>query len=256
MVSVSLALVSFLVGFLIPIAVPLLAGAGGIDTRRRVMGTYLGWAETVLGQFAIVWRRLGRPTIKSVSIDDEREVAEVVQSSGTLSDDQKHPFRDELDCKHSLDSKQVNIIPEGIPATIDAQRAEVGHWFDEHVSRGHLDGGAGDTPDTHLVMSDQPRTVDPHDVQYQLDCDVEAEDIKTTERHTAARFEKYGGKPSLKEGGAMLVAFGVGAGVSMFAVYLRDSVIGSSSSGGTGVSQPLPTIDMTAHAVDALVMIA
>jgi len=249
MVSVSWALISFLVGFGIPIVVPLLAGLGGIDARRRIMGTYLGWAETVLGQFAIVWRRLGRPTIKSVSIDDEREVAEVTQSSGTLSEDQKHPFRDEQDCKHPLETKQVNIIPEGIPATVDAERAEVGYWFDEHVSRDHV--GDDENPDTNIVMSDQPRSVNPHDIVYQLDCDVDAQDIETTEQHTKARFEQYGGSPTLKEGGAMLVSFGVGAGVVMFAVYLRDSVIGGSSGGGTGVSQPLPTIDMTQHALDA-----
>jgi hypothetical protein len=239
MVSAVWAFVAFQVGLLVAIALPVVGPLVAIDLRKAISNRYYSWAETCLGPSAIVWRRLGRPTLKPISIDDEREVAEVVQSSGTLSDDQKLPFRDPADAKQPLFSKQWMVVPEGIPAAVDAQMAELAHWFDAKASRDGLETEGGRI-DPWVPMSNQPRSVDPLDVVAALDTDTTPEDVKTTERHTRARFAKYGGVPSLKEGGAMLVSFGVGAGVVMGAVYLRDEVIADGASGGGGGSIPIP----------------
>jgi len=104
MVSAVTAMVAFQLGLLAVLVLPLLGQVVAMDLRQAIAGRYYSWAETVLGPSAIIWRRLGRPTLKPISIDDEREVAEVVQSSGTLSDDQKLPFRDPGGAKHPLSS--------------------------------------------------------------------------------------------------------------------------------------------------------
>lgn len=239
MVSVTWAFVAFMGGLAMPLVIPLLGQVVALDLRQKISQQCFSWAEAVLGPTAIMWRKLGRPTLKSIEIDDEREVAEVTQSSGTLSDDQKHPFRDPADAKQTLFSKVVTVVPEGIPAAVDAEMAEIGYWYDRHAQRGDLqkDGQI----DPMVRMDTRSRAVDPHDVVAHLDESVTSEDIKTTERHTRARFEKYGGGPSAKEAGVMLVSFGVGAGVVMGAVYVRQQILGGGgTAGGGGITEELP----------------
>jgi len=255
MVSAVGALLALQLGLLAVILLPLLGQLVALDIRQRIVSPYYKWAETVLGPCAIVWRRLGRPTIKPIEIDDEREVAEVTQTSGTLSDDQKLPFRDPADAKRPLFSKQLTVVPEGVPAAIDAEMAELSHWFNQQASRGHLETGDGRI-DPHLPVPEAARTVNPLDVLNVLDEDVTSEDIKTTERHTEARFQKYGGGPSAKEAGAMFVSFAVGAGIVMGAVYLRQEVLGDGGgSAGGSTTVPIPMVDVTSAAADIMVML-
>lgn len=254
MVSATWAAVSFMLGLCAIVVIPLLGQAVALDLRRKIGTPYFRWAEQSLGQLAIVWRRLGRPTLKSVSIDDEREVAEVVQSSGTLSDDQKLPFRDPADAKATLSKNQLTLVPEGIPAGVDAEMAEMAHWIDRKARTTGLQTDDGRI-DPHIPMADQPRAVNPLDIQRVLGNDVTPEDIKTTERHTRARFAKYGGRPSVKEAGAVFVSFGIGAGVVAFLVYLRDEVMSSGGGGGgSSVTFPPGLVDTGAmHIADAAV---
>lgn len=241
MVSAVYALVAFQFGLLVAIVLPLLGQVVAMDLRQAITKRYYKMAETVMGPSAIVWRRLGRPTLKPISIDDEREVAEVVQSSGTLSEDQKLPFRDPADAKHPLFSKQVMIVPEGIPAAVDAKMAELAHWWDIKASRDGLEDEQGRV-DPYVALTDTARSVNPLDILYALDTDTTPEDVKTAERHTRARFQKYGGRPTAKEAGAMFVSFAVGAGMVMALVYVREEVIGGTGGGGGGggVSVPIP----------------
>jgi len=146
------------------------------------------------------------------------------------------------------------VDPEGIPAAVDAQMAELAHWFDEKARRDGLENDEGQI-DPWVPMSTQARSVDPLDIEKALDTDVTPEDIKTTERHTRARFQKYGGSPTAKEAGAMFVSFAIGAGVVMAAVYLRTEVMGDGSTEVSGPSIPLPPgiIDLTMPASDVVV---
>lgn len=254
MVSLTWMLVSFMSGILALVLIALLGQAVALDLRQRIARPYFKWSETVLGPSAIVWRKLGRPTLKPISIDDEREVAEVTQSSGTLSDDQKLPFRDPADAKRTLFKKQLTLVPEGIPAAVDAEMAELAYWWDAKANRDGL--LKGNKVDPYVPLHDQPRSVNPHDIITALDEDVTPEDMKTTERHTRARFEKYGGGPTAKEAGAMLGAFAVGAGIVMGAVYLRTEVIGDGAGGGVGGGTvPVPMVDMVQFALDGLVIL-
>jgi hypothetical protein len=253
MLSATWALVAFMTGVLALILLAVVGQIVAVDLRKRLVNPYFKWAETVMGPSAIVWRRLGRPTLKPIAIDDEREVAEVTQSSGVLSDDVKLPFRDEADAKAPLFKHQLTVVPEGVPAAVDAELAELAHWFDQHAKRSGLRNG--DQFDPFVPLPDKARSVNPLDVTAALDVDVTPEDAKTVERHTEARFEKYGGMPSAKEAGAMLVTFGVGAGVVMFAVYLRQEVLGGGGGGAPeGGTVPIWITDMSDMMLDVVMV--
>lgn len=234
MVSVVWVAVAFFGGVLIYIGGAALGPALAMDLRLWLGRWHYRQFMRSFGEAAIVWRLLGGPSIKPISVDDETKTAEVVLDSGTLSDDQTLPFRDPDDRIYRLHKKPLAIIPEAMPSAVDAEVAEVGaarerKRKEEGIIR-EVDGAT--RVDPFVEVPSTLRAVNPVDALHLATKSTEPEFIKTAQMMTEAKYEKYGSGIGAKETASVLVSFAVGAGVVMGAVYLRTEVMGQG--GGTG----------------------
>lgn len=239
MVALTWALISFCSGLLAFIAIPAIASTLAMDIRLRVGRYCYKSCMKIYGQAAIAWRSLGGPELKPLKVNDEEGLARVVLSSGTLGDDKVLPFEDYDNRIHRLQGKPLAVIPEIFPAAVDAELAEVSHWFEQHAQQRGFE--TDDGVDPFLPMSDGLRAAHPFDVLALAPKGIKPENIETAKKVTKNRFSKYGGMPGAVEAGATMLAFAVGAGAVMGMVYVRQEVLGIGGGGGGGPSGvPLP----------------
>lgn len=256
MVSPVWAAVAFFGGVLLYIGGAALGPALAMDLRLWLgRWHYKQWMRS-FGECAIVWRLLGGPSIKPISVDDETKTAEVVLSSGALSEDQTLPFRDPDDRIYRLHKKPLAVIPEAMPTAVDAEVAEVGAAREaKRKGEGIVTHDGGETRvDPFVPVPSGLRAVNPVDALHLAVKSTEPEFIKTAKMMTEAKYEKYGSGIGAKETASVLVSFAVGAGVVMGAVYLRTEVMGEGGGGGTGGTVPFPPgmIDMGVQALGVL----
>jgi hypothetical protein len=186
------------------------------------------------GEIAIVWRELGGPELKPLKVDDEEGVARVILSSGTLGDDKDLAFEDIDRRLHRLHGRPLAVVPEIMPVAVDAEMAEMGHWFDQKGSAGEFDAGA-DRVDPYLPMSDQLRAAHPFDTAHLAPASIGPQQIQTAKDMMEAAYSKYGGGVGAVESAATLIAFAGGAGVVAGLFYVRDQVVaGGGDVGGLG----------------------
>jgi hypothetical protein len=207
------------------------------------------------GEMAIVWRLMGGPSIKPVSVDDEEKTAQVTLSSGTLSEDETLPFRDPDDRLLRLHKKPLAMLAEPWPAAVDAELAEYGHWKQRKEESEGIERDDGRI-DPWLPASPKLRAANPIDAMALAAKSVSPEDVKTAKKMTEARYDKYQSGIGAKETLSTMVAFAVGAGTVVGVIYVRDEIMGSSSGGGSASGTvPLPPsmLDLTAAVGDLAV---
>lgn len=260
MVSIIWSVISFatgLLGFMLP---ALIGGSLPVQLRQRVARWYFGMSQSSFRQTALVWRTLGGPELMPVGIDDEQRLAQVTLSSGLISDDNTLPFKDPDDRIHRLQGKPFAVIPELLPAAVDAEVATISHWFREHDrSEGRVEETSGGDirVNPYPTMDPSLRLVNPLDSMFLLGGNgVEPSYIETAKQITKQRFEKYGSRIGAAETLGTLMGFGAGVGGVAGIQYLRQNTLAGSGGGGGGDTLPIPPGTVVNDAVPLLVDLA
>lgn len=276
MPSIIWGVVSFSLGMLVFLLVPILAAGGSIETRLRVGRWFNDLAMKCFDSgLALVQRVFGGYDLLPMAINDDRKMAEVTVSSGIVSDSKKVPFRDPDERIKRLQGKPCCELLQDVPAAISPELAEKGYWLREHDGlvqtracdqcggTGRVDGarcaacdelGQITGVDPYVEMGDQMRVVSPKEVLAIPGCSVEPETIETAETLTEKRFSEYAGNIGAVEMGATFVSFAVGAGVVAGLQYLNTNVI--ESGGSTEPTSPVPLmLDVSTAAMDMAVML-
>lgn len=238
MVSLLTALIFVAVGLTANIVLAALGPSLPVEIRQKIGRHHYKNAMKSYGKAAIIWRTLGGPELKPVRVNDEAKNAEVVLSSGTVSDDERLPFRDPDDRIYRLHKKPLAVIAEPFPAATDAELSEIGHAFNRKASdEGIVTDGV---VDLSISVPSELRAVNPLDTMYLLAKGVEPQYVQSTEEFTKSRF-RYGGSIGAKETLTTIASFASGAGVVMGLFYVRDEVLGdggNSAGGGSTVGIP------------------
>lgn len=231
------AMISLLLGIMVYVALPALAPSLSLPAQLKIGRSHYSLAMRCYGQAAIVWRTLGGPKLKPVSIDDEQSLGQVTLSSGTLSDDQELPFKDPDSRLYRLHKKPLAVVPELMPAAVDAELAEVGHWARQHdLERGIISDGV---VDPYVRVSNSLRAINPLDALHVAGKHVEPEFIESAKQLTEARYHKYKGGIGAVETAATLAAFATGAGGVVGIVYVKRQIMEDGGSSATSsVSLP------------------
>jgi len=240
-VSLLLGFVAFACGILAAIVIPLVAPLLRPDLQTKIGAYWFSQAMRGFGPSVLIWREMGNPEIKSFSMNDEWHVAQATLSSGVLSEDQQLPFKDPDGRIHRWKKKPFAVVPELLPAAVDAELAEAGYWKRQKELDDGLvatDGGV----DPYVTWDTDLRAVNPNDAFYLSAKGVDPENVKTAKDLTEARYAKYNGGLGVKEEATMLISFATGAGVVAGLAYLRKQVIadGGGSSTGGGSTVPIP----------------
>lgn len=230
---ISMALAASL-GFLVYLAIPFVVMGSAIEVRKRVGRYYLKLGTKSLKQFAFVRRVLSGYDILPIDVDDEQKLLKVTLSSSTLGENNEYRFKDPDNRILRLFNKPVALAYEQVPAAIDAELAELGHWVHEkHVDEGLWDGDMSDPDnvsiDPYVEVSDGLHLVDPIDAYNVVVNDVDAENIKTAEKKTKKRFEKYSGGFSPMQMLSGVLGFATGVGGVMALRFFQDKFLDGSS---------------------------
>lgn len=229
------AVLAFSSGLLAFLLVPVLGNSLPTLYQRKIGQWCYGSAMRAYGEIALVWRELGGPELKPLEVDDKEGVARVVLSSGTLGDDKTLAFEDIDRRLHRLHGRPLAVVPETIPVAVDAELAEMGHWFDRKGSAGEFDAGE-ERVDPYLPMSDKLRAAHPFDVGHLAPASIGPQQIQTAKDMMQAAYDKYGGGVGAVESAATLLAFAGGAGVVAGLFYLRDQIVGGGGAPDIGNS--------------------
>lgn len=236
--------------------IPMLVMSAPIELREAVGRKYHSLAARALKQFVFLRRILSGYDVEPISVDDEQKLLKVTLSSSRLGEDNTYPFTDPDNRIARLYNKPVALAYEAVPAAVDAELAEIGEWTDEKVQQ---DGGLwhGDLDDPESVrydpwvpMSSGLRLVDPMEVFNIVGNDVDPEMVKTAEKKTQKRFEKYGGGVSPVQLMSGVLGFFAGLGGIILLRYVEQKLLG----GGGGA--PDPTTLPIQLASDMVVMLA
>jgi len=231
-------------GLLIYILIPLLAFLAPISVREQIGRFYFKLGARCLKQFTFVRRVLSGYDVQVIEVDEEQKLLKVTLSSPLLGEDNEYRYKDHDNRVLRLMNKPVSINFELVPAAVDAELAEAGHHVREKkTDEGLWDGDHEKNPDDVVAdpfveMTDDLQLVDPIDVYNLTSNDVDPEDIKTAEKKTLKRFEKYGASfdPIQAVTGGM--GFLIGIGGVMALEYFQKEVI--NSSGGDVNSSEVP----------------
>lgn len=263
MVSIMTAAIAASAGFMIYLAIPVLVMNAGPSLRQRVGTFYFKLAARSLKQFTFVRRVLSGYDVLPISVDNEQKLLQVTLSSSTIGSSDKFRFADPDNRIKRLYNKPVAVAFELVPAAIDATISEWGYWAQEKKNNeGFWSADYMKEPDAvevdpYIEASDDLRLVDPIDAHAIVSNDVDAENIKTAEKKTKKRFEKYKGGIGLAQTMRVAIGFAIGAGGFVGIQYFNEEVMGSGGgSGGTIVGSEQLMVDATSLAIDMAVMIA
>lgn len=259
MVSIVTALIAASAGFMIYLAIPVLVTTAPIHIRQRVGTFYLNLAARCLKQFTFVRRVLSGYDIIPINVDDEQKLLKVTLSSSTLGSDSEYRFADPDNRVLRLFNKPVAAAFELVPAAIDAELSEWGHWvrekkIEEGLNRGdYLEEPEEVEYDPYVEASDGHRLVDPIDVYEIVPNDVDSENIKTGEQITKKRYELYNTGLGMKQTMRIMFGFAAGAGGVMAVQYVNEEVLGGGSGGAPIVGEE--TLQLAPMLADAVVML-
>lgn len=240
---VSVALAASL-GFMIYLAVPFVVMTFPIEVRHKVGTFYFEKAAKCLKQFVFVRRVLSGYDVLPINVDDEQKLLKVTLTSNLTKDDNEYRFQDPDNRIKRLYNKPVALAYEQVPAAIDAEMAELGHWLHEkNVNEGLWSGDMQEpdsvTVDPWLKMKRGLRLVDPLDAYQLVVNDVDAENIKTSEQLTKKRFEKYGSGVSAVQLMSGVLGFFAGIGGMMALKFFNQKVL---DGGGGAPESPIPVM--------------
>lgn len=250
--SVALAVLVYIGGSMAAMTLP-------IAYREKIGRFHFKLAARCLKQFTFVRRILSGYDVMPIKVDDEQKLLKVTLSSSLAGSDNEYPFKDPDDRVKRLFNKPVALAFEQVPAAVDAELAEAGHWVgeketDEGLSHGDpSEGPGGVTIDPFVEMSDGLRLVDPVDVFNIVGNDVDPENVKTAENLTKKRFEKYTSGVGMTEMMTGIIGFGVGMGGVMVLQYVQQNII--QSGGGGNPQVPSSPLGMVTPALDMVVML-
>lgn len=259
MVTILRAAIAASLGMMVYLAIPILFTNAPVYMRRRVGSFYLKLSARALKQFAFVRRVLSGYDVMPIDVDDEQKLLNVTLSSSTLGSDSVFEFNDPDNRISRLYSKPAVVAYENIPAVVDAELAEIGHWVGEKENEDGLWSGDPQDPesvtvDPYVEMDTGLHLVDPIDAFELVGNGVDPENIKTTEKLTKKRFEKYKTNIGATEVISTVVGFFAGLGGMMLMEYVNTTLL--DGEGGSGVDIPMnPGLVDTTHLVDLVVML-
>lgn len=248
MVSVLTVVLAASAGFMCYLAVPFVVMSMPVEIRRKVGTFYFKLAAKSLKQFTFVRRILSGYDVLPISVDDEQKLLKVTLSSSMnpTSEDNEYPFKDPDNRIKRLFNKPVALCYEGVPAAIDASIAEWGYWFGEkHVNEGFQTGTMDDpgsvTVDTYVKAKNSLRLVDPLDAYKVVLNDVDPENVKTAEKKTKQRFEKYNAGAPVKQIASGVLGAATGVGMMMALKFFQNKFL-DGSAGGNVTSDPISVL--------------
>jgi len=236
MVSAVTAVLAVVFGLMLYVLVAVAAIAAPVTIREKVGSFYLKLGAKSIGQFTFVRRVLSGYDILPISVDDEQKLLKVTLSSSTLGEDNEYPFKDPDNRIGRLFNKPIALAFELVPAAVDAELAEWGHRVKEKEENEGLlayDGGEKRV-DPYVEADDSLRLVDPLDVFNIVTNDVDSENIKTAEKITKKRYEKYSDGVDIAQTLRVLMSFAVGAGGVMVMHYINNEMIDGTGGGPPG----------------------
>lgn len=238
MVDPILAILSLCVGFLAYLLPALVGDLLPTGLQTRLGRVYFDLSKRSYGHCAFVRRQLGGIDIKPMSMHDSRPTAEVTLSGGMIGEDRTIEFGDPDNRIKRWGKKKVAVVPEVIPAAVDPEMSEVGHWIAEKKHNEDLERNG--KVDPYVGLSDTARIADPMDVIKITSKSTDTDDIGYVESMTKRRFAKYDDGVGAME--AMSTIFGFGAGVGGVAalMYVNSEVIGGGGGGGGEPTAPIP----------------
>lgn len=237
MVSITLSIVALGLGFLVYLIPPAFAALAGINVQRKIGNFYFDLSAKSFKQVALVRRMLSGYELLPIGVNDEEKHAQVTLSSGILGDDKKLPFKDPDQRIKRWCNKPFAIVPETVPAAVDAELSELGYWWARHdeengiVSNGKVQ--------SYFTGETGHRLIDPMDAVYLLVKDAEPESVETAKQLTKQRFSKYGNRLGLSETVGVVGGYIAGAGIVMVVRYVQTNVI-EGGGGGMGGGSPVP----------------
>lgn len=242
MVSIMTTFVAIVFGFMVYMGLPVVMMTAPVEIREKVGRFYYKLGARSLKQFTLVRRVLSGYDVVPIKVDDEQKLLKVTLSSSMVGEPNEYRFNDPDNRIMRLFNKPVTLAFERIPAALDAELSEWGHWVREKAqNEGLVDGDYVNDPenvevDTYFEAQDDLRLIDPIDAFEVVPSDVNPENVKTAEKKTKQRFEKYGDGVGLKETLRVMIGFAVGMGGVVAVQYANTELIGS---GGGGVEAPV-----------------
>lgn len=254
MVSVVLALLAILFGFLAYAAAPIIAARYYDDDTMVAIGEFYFWlAMHSFRRLSIVRRRLSGYKLKPFSLDDEKQAAKL-----SLNDDAH--VQDPADTVARLQNKPLLVFPEQTPTAVNATISELGEYWgkhvqhDNHVEQAATDGGsnrpAAERVNPYFRVPAGIRLVDPSQSLNLIPSDADPSDPATAEDLTEKSQEKFHTRIGAMETVATISGFLASAGL----IVGVDQYVLDSSSGGGGM--PAPPIPMGALHVDPQILAA
>lgn len=238
MVDVIWATIAASSGFLAYLSIPMLGDLYPIDVRQRVGEFYLGLFARAYKQFAVVRRVLSGYDVLSIDVDAEQKLMEVSLEGSVIGSDKTHRFNDPDNRIARYAQKPVALAYEKVPAAIDAELAEIGHWANEKAKdTGMTDG---DRADPFVEVPDSIHLVDPAEAFALVGNDVSPENIETAEELTKKRFELYGRSVGVAEMLSVFMGFAFGVGGVAALGYVRQNLLDGAGGGGVGGGIPIP----------------
>lgn len=233
MVSITTAILACVGGLMAYVAIPIVAMTAPVELRKKVGTFYLKLGARSLKQFTFVRRVLSGYDILPISVDDEQKLLEVTLSGSTLGEDNQYRFADPDNRIGHLFNKPVALAYEEVPAAVDAELAEWGHWVREKAERDGLlaDGGK---IDPYVQADDGLRLIDPLDFYSVVSNDIDSENIRTAEKKTKQRFQKYNDGVSLEQTLRVLIGFAAGVGGVMCLHYVNNELVSGGGGGPPG----------------------
>jgi hypothetical protein len=251
MVSLISAVLAASLGFLVYLAVPFVVMTAPVELRRKVGEWYLKKASKCLKQFVFVRRVLSGYDVLPISVDDEQKLLTTTLSSSLAGEDNEYRFQDPDNRIKRLWNKPVALAFEQIPVAIDAELAELGKALHEKdVTDGIWHGDLTDPDsvevDPWLTVKKGLQCVDPVDAYRLVINDVDAENIKTAEKLTKKRYEKYGDGVSAVQLMSGAIGFFSGLGGMMALKFFQNKFLDGGGGGGGVPESPVPiAIDAT-----------
>lgn len=249
MVSLLWGVIAASLGLLVYLVPPVLGPVLPAGWRERIGDFYYKQSLRSFEAVAFVRRLLGGYELLPIGVNDEQKLAQVVLSSGIVSDDKTMPFNDPDGRIARLWTKQIAVVFEDVPAAIDAELAEVAHWYNRKTIDGDVtqptDGARADgggeveqvAVDPYIPVPNVLRAVDPMDALSLVTKGVEPENIETTKQLTIERRSGYKSAIGMTEV-MTFTGFAFGLGGIAAVEYFRKEILDKGGGGGGGGAQP------------------
>lgn len=246
MVSLISSTIAVSAGFMTYLAIPFIASGLPVDYRYRIGTFYFKLEARALKQFTFVRRVLSGYDILPIEVDNEQKLlkATLDSSRNPMSEDSQYPFKDPDSRIKRLYNKPVALNYEEVPAAVDAELAELGYWTEEKENNDGLYRGEGADAvvDIFLPVDDGLHLIDPIDCYNIIPNSVDPENVKTTEKLTVARHDKYGLPVDMTNMLTGLMAYFAGWGSVMGMKFFDEKFIGGGGGGGSPIDNPVGNV--------------